>query len=90
MVGMDKCNIKGLALGLGAMWGFYVMCAGWMAAFGWWSAFVNALGTAYIGYGPSFCGGIIGGIWGFFDGAVAGIIIGVVYNWVVSNEKKRR
>ncbi len=87
---MDKLSVKGLALGLGAMWGAYVMCAGWTAAFGWWTPFVNALGAAYIGYSPGFVGGIIGGVWGFFDGAVAGIIIAWVYNWSMSQKKSRR
>ncbi len=72
--------MKGLALGIGALWGFYVLCAGWAAHFGWWTTFVTAFGTAYIGYGPTFVGGIIGGIWGFFDGAVAGAIIAFIYN----------
>lgn len=87
---MDKISVKGLALGFGALWAFYIMTAGWIAAFGWPVKFVEAFATLYIGYGPGFVGGIIGGIWGFFDGAVAGAIIAIVYNWATVQKKSRR
>ncbi len=86
---MEKLSVKGLAFGIGASWGIYVLCAGWMASFGWLNAFVSALGTMYIGYAPGFIGGIIGGIWAFFDGASGGVILALVYNCFVNWEKKR-
>jgi hypothetical protein len=43
---------------------------------------VTVLSSLYIGYSPTFLGGIIGGIWAFVDGAIAGAIIAWVYNLV--------
>ena len=88
--GMEKLSVKGLALGVGSLWSLYVLCAGWTASFGWFNAFVATMGTLYIGYAPGFVGGIIGGIWAFFDGAVAGAVIVWVYNWSLSPKKTRR
>ena len=44
------------------------------------SAFVDAMASLYIGYEPSFIGGIVGGIWGFFDGFIAGAVVAFFYN----------
>ncbi len=37
-------------------------------------------GTVYIGFEPSFVGGIVGGIWGFVDGFIAGAVVAFFYN----------
>jgi hypothetical protein len=79
---MEKCNVKALAVAIGALWALYVLFLGWMAAFGWGRELVTVLSSLYIGYRASFFGGIIGGIWAFIDGAVAGAIIAWVYNLV--------
>jgi hypothetical protein len=79
---MEKCNVKALAVAIGALWALYVLFLGWMAAFGWGRELVTVLSSLYIGYNASFFGGIIGGIWAFIDGAVAGAIIAWVYNLV--------
>ena len=90
MVGMEKLSVKGLALGGGVLWAFYILLAGWGAALGWGTSFVAVFQNLYIGYGPSFVGGLIGMVWGFFDGAVAGAIIALVYNWAALPRKRRR
>ncbi len=54
------------------------------------TTFVSAFSNLYIGYGPTFVGGIIGAVWGFFDGAVAGAVIALVYNWATIPEKRRK
>ncbi len=87
---MEKLSIKGLALGMGTLWGLYVLIAGWGSIFGWGTSFVSLFSNLYIGYGPSFLGGIIGAIWGFIDGAVAGAIIAYVYNCPYLRGKERR
>lgn len=86
---MEKLSVKGLALGGGVLWAFYILMAGWGSIFGWGTVFVSAFSNLYIGYGPSFVGGLIGAVWGFFDGAVAGAIIALVYNCAVSLKKRR-
>ncbi len=77
---MERLDVKGLALGTGTAWGLCVLLAGWAAAFGWCDTFVAVMGSVYIGYGPTWIGGIVGGAWGFLDGAVGGAVIAFVYN----------
>jgi hypothetical protein len=81
-MGMEKCNIKALAVAIGVLWAIYVLFLGWIAAFGWGRELVTVLSSLYMGYKPTFLGGIIGGIWAFVDGAIAGAIIAWVYNLV--------
>jgi len=59
---MQKLNVKRLALGCGILAGAYVMLIGWAAALGWGNDLVELISSFYIGYGPSFLGGIIGAI----------------------------
>jgi hypothetical protein len=50
--------------------------------FGWGVALVSALASLYIGYGASIVGAIIGALWAFADGFVAGLVIAWIYNMV--------
>ncbi len=77
---MDKLRIVPLAVALGAVWALGVLFVGWVSSFGWGVMFVDVMSSMYIGYKPSFLGGIIGAIWAFVDGAIGGAIIAVVYN----------
>ena len=80
---MQKLSVKAFALAWGISFGVYFLFLGWMASFGWGSGIVEAISTFYIGYAPTFLGGIVGGIWAFFDGAIGGAIIAWVYNALV-------
>jgi hypothetical protein len=75
-------NIKGAALGAGTLWGLAVFFVGiFAAATGSYGVqFVNALGSIYLGYAPTYPGAIIGGILGFIDGAIAAAIFAYLYN----------
>lgn len=75
-----KLSVIGLALGVGILWGLSMMICGWTSMFDWGGAFVSVMSSIYIGYEPSFIGGIIGGIWGFFDGFIAGGVVAFFYN----------
>lgn len=79
---MQKLSVKALAVASGVTWAIYILFAGWAAAAGWGGKFVDVLDSYYIGYGPSFLGGIIGGVWAFFDGLIAGLIFTLIYNRV--------
>jgi len=79
---MKKLDVKALAVALGASWGFGMLFIGWVSIFGWGTEFVDAMSSVYIGFAPTFLGGIIGGVLGFVDGAIGGAIIAVVYNVV--------
>lgn len=71
-----------LGIALGLLWAACVFFAGIAAMFDWGVAMVNALGSFYLGYGPSVLGAIIGAIWAFVDGLVAGALIAWIYNAV--------
>jgi hypothetical protein len=80
---MKKLSVKGLAISLGVAWAALVLSVGWTSIFGWGTGFVEVLSSLYIGYAPTWLGGIIGAAWAFVDGAVGGLIIALVYNAVV-------
>lgn len=77
---MEKLNVKKLAIATGSIWAVGVLILGWVAGSGWGMKFVEVLSSLYIGYGPSFWGAVIGGVWAFFDGAIGGALVAWVYN----------
>jgi len=79
---MQKLNVKAMTIAGGAAWAFCMLFAGWIAIFGRATQFVEVMRSVYIGFEPTFLGGIIGALWGFLDGAIVGFIIAVVYNKV--------
>ena len=79
---MNKLQPVPLGVAFGVLWAVYVFCVGITAMFNWGGGIVAGLGTLYIGYGPSILGAIIGAIWAFVDGLVAGVIVAWIYNMV--------
>lgn len=77
---MNKCQPVPLGVAVGVLWALYVGCLGITAMFNWGTGLVDALGSLYIGYGASILGAIIGAIWAFVDGLVAGVIVAWIYN----------
>lgn len=84
---MEKLRIIPLAVALGAVWALGILFVAWAAAFGWGTALVELMASLYIGYGPGFLGGIVGALWAFVDGAIAGALIAVIYNAVARTQK---
>jgi hypothetical protein len=82
MDNMNKIQPVPLGVAVGVVWAVYVFCVGITAMFNWGTGIVHGLGTLYIGYGPSVFGAIIGAIWAFVDGLVAGVIVAWIYNMV--------
>ena len=79
---MQKLSVKAVAIASGTTWAIAILLAGWAAAIGRGSQFVDVFDSYYIGYGPTFLGGIIGGVWAFFDKLIAGAIFALIYNRV--------
>ena len=77
---MNKLQPVPLGLAFGILWAISVFILGLTAVGGWGSGIVAGLGTFYIGYGPSILGAIIGAIWAFIDGLVAGVVVAWLYN----------
>lgn len=65
----------------GLMWGLGVLLMGWAS---WlWSygdGFVKLFANCYVGYAPTFLGGLIGGLWGFIDFFIFTWLVALVYN----------
>jgi hypothetical protein len=79
---MNKCQPLALGVAIGVLWAVYVFFVGITAMFGWGAALVEALASLYIGYGASIIGAVIGAIWAFVDGFIAGVVIAWIYNAV--------
>ena len=77
---MNKCQPLPLGIAIGVLWAIYVFSVGITAMFGWGVALVETLASLYIGYGASIVVAIIGAIWAFVDGFVAGVVIAWIYN----------
>ena len=82
---MQKCQPFALGIAIGVLWTIYVFFLGLVAMAGWGNSFVTTLSSLYIGYSASIIGAIIGGIWAFVDGFIAGAIIAWVYNKVAKS-----
>jgi len=76
-----KINVKAFALACGIAWGVAMFLLGIINIFcDWGSGIEEVMSTLYIGYRASILGSIIGGIWGFIDAGVAGLVIAWLYN----------
>ncbi len=80
---MAKLNIKSFAIGFGSAFGLGAFFLGIVSMFGWGTALIEPISSLYVGFAPTIMGSIIGGIWGFIDGAIGGLIIAFVYNLVI-------
>lgn len=84
-LGYGKLHVWSLALALGIMWGISMFLAGLSAfLFGLGVGFVETMRTLYLGYNATVVGSIIGGIWGFIDMFIFGVIFAAIYNFFVS------
>jgi len=77
---MNRLSPNALGVAAGILWAAYVLSVGITAMFGWGVALVDAISSLYLGYGPSIPGAIIGAVWGFVDGYIAGVVIAWLYN----------
>ncbi len=78
-----KLNVRAFSLALGIWWGLVLFVLAW-----WVIWVVEPLGSptfierVFIGYEFTPVGSVIGLLWGFVDGLIAGAIIAYVYNLV--------
>lgn len=78
---MLKLDVRAFGLASGIIWGLGMLGLGLInLAGGFGGSIIQLLGTVYVGYKPTVAGSIIGGIWGFLDAGVAGIILAWLYN----------
>jgi hypothetical protein len=55
--------------------------------FGWGVVLVQVLSNLFLGYEPSFVGAIVGAVWAFVDGLIAGVIFAWLYNRFVGRHR---
>ncbi len=79
---MNKCHPIALGVAVGALWSAYVIFIGITAIFGWGNAILNVISSLYVGYSASVVGIIIGALWAFADGFIAGVVIAWIYNQI--------
>ncbi|MFH1412304.1 MAG: bacteriophage holin [Candidatus Omnitrophota bacterium] len=77
-----KLDAKALGLSMGIVWGGALIVLGVIAMIrpSYCADFVAALGSKYIGYNSTPVGSLIGGIWGFLDAGIGGVLIAWLYN----------
>jgi hypothetical protein len=76
-----KLNVKAFALTCGLLLGFGLLFyTWWIILFEGATGQVTLIGRVYRGYSISFTGGLIGMVWGFFDGLIGGAVLAWLYN----------
>ena len=85
---MQKLNVKAFSLAWGITCGLGFMLLGWVATSGWGLKMVTTMSSLYIGYAASFWGGILGGIWAFFDWGIGALIFVLFYNAMLPKSAK--
>lgn len=90
MTTASRLSPMSLGLSLGIIWGGMVFLMGLLAHFfEYGTAFVTSVGVIYIGYEPSIIGSAIGGVMGFIDALIIGLLIASLYNVFLKCCKKQ-
>ena len=87
---MAKLKVVPMALGMGLTWGLAILLLGWISAAGWGVRIVEVLSSLYLGFAPTFLGGVIGGLWAFVDGFLAGLALAWLYNVFAAGRRAER
>jgi hypothetical protein len=81
---MAKLDIKAFALAVGIVWAVGAFILGIAAMlFGWGTAWLELIGSCYIGYKATLVGSIIGAFWGFCDAGIGAMLVAWLYNKLV-------
>ncbi len=79
-----KLNVKAFALTSAIMWGGVMIFWGWTSSLtGIGIKGVELMSDFYVGFAPTFVGGIMGGFWGFIDGLIFGYLLVKLYNYLI-------
>jgi len=86
---MAKLDVKALGLSMGIIWAVLTfLCGIFSMLFDWCTNFVELMGSIYFGYQATFLGSIIGGVWGFFDALVGGLVLAWLYNTLAAKKSE--
>jgi hypothetical protein len=83
-----RLGVVAVGFALGITWAIGLLVMGWASELsgGWGKPFIDAMGTVYLGYQPTFWGTVIGAVWGLVDGFISGIIFAAIYNACVCSK----
>ncbi len=80
-----KLNIGAFAVAFAIWWGVgFFLVTWWIIATGGATGEPTFVARIYLGYEISAIGSVIGLLWGFADGLIAGAIFAWLYNFLVS------
>jgi hypothetical protein len=85
---MERIRLLPTAIAMGATWAMGVTLLGWISITGWGIRFVDVLSSVYIGFRPTFIGGIVGGLWAFTDAFAAGVVFALVFNAIAARNER--
>lgn len=78
---MGKIDVKAFGIACGIVWGAAMFMLGLMnMCMDWGGALEEVMSTLYIGYKATILGSVIGGVWGFFDAGIGGLVVAWLYN----------
>jgi len=77
-----RLSIISLGFGVGVAWAVCVLVLGFGAVFfdDWGADMVELMSSVYVGFSDTVGGALIGGLWGFVDGFIFGVILAFFYN----------
>lgn len=82
---MMKLDVIEFGITLGCIWGSSVLMLTLMSRVSRRAEkVVRLFSKVYIGCRKTLLGSFIGAVWGFFDGAVSGLLIAWIYNKIIS------
>ena len=85
-----KINIKAFALTCGLVWGFALfLLTWWIIAFDGATYDPTLIGKLYRGFSISPAGSLIGFVWAFVDGLIAGALFAWLYNSIAARKATR-
>jgi hypothetical protein len=82
-----KLKVWPFGFAIGAVWGLMVFLATAIILIKGGGGTLRLLAVFYWGYEVSWNGSLIGFAWAFINGAVAGGVIALIYNWLVGKKE---
>ncbi|MBP9841157.1 MAG: hypothetical protein KBC64_01880 [Simkaniaceae bacterium] len=76
----ENLSFRRVAFGLGATWALVIFIIGFLSIYGWGTDLVRLMSSIYYGYTSTLKGAFCGGLWGFIDGALFGLLFVFFHN----------
>lgn len=86
-----RLSVKAFALTCGIIWaiGLFIL-TWWIIAFGGATGETTFIGRVYLGYRISPVGSVIGLVWAFVDGLIAGAVFAWLHNLIATRTSSEK